>query len=47
MQTILTNKAGLKGIVNAIDKALDMYKYRIRTEDGRMKYAGTGENSWL
>lgn len=47
MQTITTTKAGLKGVIKAIDKALNEYKYRIRTEDGRFKNAGTGRNSWF
>jgi len=25
----------------------DKRKYRIRTKDGRIKYAGTGEDSWF
>lgn len=54
MQTLTTTKAGLKGVINAIDKALNEYKYRIMTEDGRfktehgvIKNAGTGRNSWF
>lgn len=47
MQTITTTKQGLKGVINAIDRALDRYKYRIRSEDGRFKNAGTGRNSWF